>query len=199
MGYDTNGEGFGFIKCANQGVAWTFLALQPSGGNVLIGTTSDNAYKVQINASDGNLMTFNRSAANAAMFMGGITGPNTQLYFQSNGSGGVYLPSGGVAWVAFSDEKLKTDLVPIEDAANKVCSLRSVIGRYKTDEVGTKRPFLIAQDVLKVLPEAVNENAETGELGLSYTEVIPLLVAAIKEQQVLITSLQSQINELKNK
>jgi hypothetical protein len=164
-----------------------------SGGNVLMGTTSNNGYKLQINDSGGNLITFNRSAANAAMFMGGVTGATTEFYVQANGSGGVYLISGGVAWIAASDERLKTDLVPIEDAANKVSSLRSVIGRYKTDAEGTKRAFLIAQDVIKVLPEAVNKNQETGDLGVSYTEVIPLLVAAIKEQQAQIEELKAKI------
>ena len=152
-----------------------------NGGSVLVGTTTDNGYKIQINASDGNLMTYNRSAANAAMFIGGITGPNTQLYFQSNGSGGVYLASGGVAWIASSDETLKTDLIPITNALNKISTLRTLIGRYKTDEINKKRPFLIAQDIIKVFPEVVNINEETGILGVSYTETIPFLFAAIKE------------------
>jgi hypothetical protein len=39
LGYDTNNNGFGFIKAGNQGIAWTALALQPNGGNVGIGTT----------------------------------------------------------------------------------------------------------------------------------------------------------------
>jgi hypothetical protein len=123
-------------------------------------------------------------------------GPNTSgdyvVYHNAGVNAGVYIAYGGVAWISNSDERLKTDLIPIEDAANKVSSLRSFIGRYKTDEVGTKRPFLIAQDVLKVLPEAVNENEESGNLGVSYTELIPLLVAAIKE-------LKLEIDILKNK
>jgi hypothetical protein len=114
-------------------------------------------------------------------------------------SNGVYLASGGVAWIAASDERLKTDLLPIEDALNKVTSLRSVIGRYKTDEVGTKRPFLIAQDVLKVLPEAVTEDKVTGNLGVSYTETIPLLVAAIKELSAKNEALIKRIETLENK
>lgn len=40
LGYDTNGNGFGFIKAGNYGVAWTPLSLQPNGGNVGVGTTS---------------------------------------------------------------------------------------------------------------------------------------------------------------
>jgi hypothetical protein len=120
------------------------------------------------------------------------TDGNPRVNVQCGGSQGVYLASGGVAWIANSDERFKTDLVPIEDAINKVNSLRSVIGRYKTDEVGTKRTFLIAQDLIKVLPEVVTIDEKTGDLGVSYSEVIPLLVAAIKE-------LKAEIEELKNK
>jgi hypothetical protein len=144
-----------------------------SAGTVAIGSTT--------RANVWGLLTL-RNTSNAVGSMWGI-GPDTNnsltVYNPSNV--GVYIVDGGVAWISSSDESLKTDLVPIEDATNKVSSLRSVIGRYKTDEVGTKRAFLIAQDVLKVLPEAINKNKETGNLGVSYTEVIPLLVAAIKE------------------
>jgi hypothetical protein len=50
MGYDTNDNGFGFIKAGNQGVTWTPLALQPNGGNVGIGTTNPQ-YKLDVNGS----------------------------------------------------------------------------------------------------------------------------------------------------
>jgi hypothetical protein len=47
LGYDTNSNGFGFIKAGNYGVTWTALSLQPDGGNVGIGTTSP-ASKLQV-------------------------------------------------------------------------------------------------------------------------------------------------------
>jgi hypothetical protein len=43
---------------------------------------------------------------------------------------------------------------------NKVLQLRTVIGKYKIDEEGTRRPFLIAQDVQAVLPEAVQSQKD---------------------------------------
>lgn len=43
IGYDVNGNGFGFIKAGNYGVTWTPLSLQPSGGNVGVGTTNPGA------------------------------------------------------------------------------------------------------------------------------------------------------------
>jgi len=165
-----------------------------AGGNFLIGTTTDNSYKLGIDSGAGsNLIWFSRTnGANAQMFIGGANGAGTQFYVSANNSNGVYLAAGGVAWIAASDERLKEDLLPIENGLNKVVSLRSVIGKYKTDKIGTKRAFLIAQDVLKVLPEAVNTNIQTGDLGVSYTEVIPLLVAAIKELKI-------ELDEIKNR
>jgi len=115
---------------------------------------------------------------------------------QSGGSNGVYLNgAAATSWSSASDERVKTDLKPIENAATKVSTLRAVTGRYKTDEVGVSRSFLIAQDVQAVLPEAVgaavmSDGSEV--LGLAYTEVIPLLVAAIKE-------LKAEIDLLKGK
>jgi hypothetical protein len=110
---------------------------------------------------------------------------------------GVYLVSGATSWTATSDERLKTDLKPIENGISKVTSLRSVTGRFKTDDESVSRSFLIAQDVQAVLPEAVNvQDDEQKTLGVQYTEVIPLLVAAIKEQQALIQSLTARITAL---
>ena len=70
-----------------------------------------------------------------------------------------------------------------------------MIGKFKTDVEGTRRSFLIAQDVQAVLPEAVSLGKDD-MLGVQYTEVIPLLVSAIKEQQVIIETLTARITAL---
>jgi len=115
-----------------------------------------------------------------------------------NGSAvGVYIANGATAWTAYSDERLKTTIIPFENAAAKVATLRAGTGRYLKDAEGTSRSFLIAQDVQKILPEAVDAN-NPDALGLSYTDVIPLLVAAIKEQQALITTLTDRITALES-
>ena len=121
---------------------------------------------------------------------------STFLVYNNNNTG-VYLTYGGTSWTANSDERMKTTLVPFEDAVDKVCSLRSGTGRYLTDEENVSRSFLIAQDVQAVLPEAVDvKEDEQGTLGLRYTDVVPLLVAAIKEQQATITALEARITAL---
>jgi hypothetical protein len=113
-------------------------------------------------------------------------------YGRKTSGSGVFLANNATSWASTSDERRKDIIEPITDAANKVSQLRAVIGKFKTDEEGTRRPFLIAQDVQAVLPEAVQsqEDKEGQFLGMSYTDVVPLLVAAIKE-------LKAEIDQLK--
>lgn len=115
-------------------------------------------------------------SSSAAIYTGA---PSTQVYIAAR-SGGVVLAAGATSWAAVSDERTKENLIPVVDALEKVDSLRSVIGNYIWDEDKKARPFLIAQDLLTAFPEAVDAN-NPDKLGVRYTEVIPLLVAAIKE------------------
>ena len=57
LGYDTNSNGFGFIKAGNYGVTWTSLSLQPDGGNVGIGITNPGA-KLHVSNGDSSLALF---------------------------------------------------------------------------------------------------------------------------------------------
>jgi len=121
---------------------------------------------------------------------------SSQLQFINN-SAGVSLAVNGTSWGSLSDERDKEIIEPIADAVSKVASLRSVIGRYKVDDADKRRAFLIAQDVKAVLPEAVTElEDEQQTLILQYTEVIPLLVAAINELNAKVTALEEQVLNL---
>jgi hypothetical protein len=106
---------------------------------------------------------------------------------------GVFLNGyAATSWSGRSDERLKQNLKPITDALNKTCSLRAVTGAYKNfpDE---QQAFLLAQDVQKVLPEAVcvaDKRSPEQYLGLAYTQVIPLLVAAIQELKAEVDALK---------
>ena len=106
-------------------------------------------------------------------------------------SNGVILNNGATAWSAISDSRLKTDLQPFADALEKVSHIEAATGRYKTDAPDKSRSFLTAQSVQKVLPEAVSEG-EDGYLSLRYSEVIPLLVAALNEAKARIEALEGK-------
>ena len=159
-----------------------------SSGNLLVGSTTTGY-------TDSRLVL---SLDNSTKW---VTGPGagiaTRFYVSASNAGGVYLNgTSATSWTAISDERYKTDLTPIADGLAKVCSLRAVTGRLTTDEIGTSKAFLIAQDVLAVLPEAV-DTTDPDRYGLAYTDTIPLMVAAIQEQQALIAALQADVAALK--
>ena len=109
---------------------------------------------------------------------------------------------------ATSDIRYKKNIETIDGALEKVKSLRGVtfdwdIDAFPVDE-NTKKPKfteratgVIAQDVEKVLPEAVSENEETGFKNVAYGNMVGLLIEAIKEQQTQIDALTAQVEELK--
>lgn len=144
------------------------------------------------------------TVAPVALFQNGITTTGFGITCQYLGTGvssnstiqvsavsaGVQLTSGATAWAAVSDERLKTKLDPFTTPLSKIATLRSGVGRYVADLDGPAHPFLIAQDVQKVLPEAV-ERGDDGYLVLRYTDVIPLLVAAIQELKAEVDTLKS--------
>jgi gas vesicle protein len=54
---------------------------------------------------------------------------------------------------------------------------------------------LIAQEVQKVIPEVVDVGDDKDKtLGMKYTELIPVLIKGMQEQQKLIDSLQSTVS-----
>lgn len=90
-----------------------------------------------------------------------------------------------------SDERLKENITTIEDALEKVNSIRGVEFDWKADHIknrgGQDGYFvrkhdvgILAQDVKKVCPEVVAEK-EDGTLGVKYEKLIGLLVQAINE------------------
>jgi hypothetical protein len=95
-----------------------------------------------------------------------------------------------------SDERFKQNISPISAPLQKLLQLNGVEYDLKTAEF-SKNHFaagrqigLIAQNVEKIIPEAVNE--KDGYKGVDYARLVPLLIEAIKE-------LQKEIEVLNNK
>jgi len=175
-----------------------------SGGDLFIGSSAGTNWTTSASGGGGVVTCgyyYSRepTSTSGSYWRFGADASNNYTIYSSNTSGGQYMGNAATTWTARSDERLKDIIEPITDAANKVSSLRAVIGKFKSDEDGTRRSFLIAQDVQAVLPEAVSiaprkEGEDTDYLGVAYTDVIPLLVAAIKELKAEVDSLKAQIN-----
>lgn len=168
-------------------------------GNVGMGTTAPDA-QLHMQSSSLPEIRQRHTAATAGYYRRIYTDSSNQLIIANQSSVGVFLTAAGTSWTILSDERLKEDIVPITNACAKVDTLRTVTGRYTVDPEGTSRAFLIAQDVQAVLPEAVSaQTDEMGTLGLAYTDVIPLLTAAIKEQNATIKELTARVAALEAK
>lgn len=77
-----------------------------------------------------------------------------------------------------SDARLKSDLVPIEGALDKLDAIAGYL--YTLKDTEGRSAGVIAQEVEKVLPEAVT-TAEDGFKAVDYGAIVALLVAAVKE------------------
>jgi hypothetical protein len=90
---------------------------------------------------------------------------------------------------AYSDERLKENIKPIERALNRVNAMRGVTFNTKKD--GTPGVGFIAQEIKPLIPEAVYEDY-AGYLHVAYGNITALLVNAINE-------LTERVEKLENK
>jgi len=98
-----------------------------------------------------------------------------------------------------SDMRLKDRIHPLDGALESVVRLQGVGYRW-SDEARLQRALpdgeqigLLAQEVQKVLPQAVQDMGD-GYLAVDYSRLVPLLIEAIKEQQHQIEELRSALN-----
>jgi len=103
-----------------------------------------------------------------------------------------------------SDLRYKKNLTPISSALDKVTRLRGVSFDWRKEEfpelnfsAGRNLGF-IAQEIKDVLPEVVSQDAK-GYYSVAYSQVVPVLVEAIKEQQKTIAQQQTELESVKEK
>ena len=101
-----------------------------------------------------------------------------------------------------SDERLKENIQVVENPIEKLQQIRGVEFDWK--ENGEKSAGVIAQDVEKVLPQAVKEfptldSKGEGEMikSVNYDAIQSLLIESVKEQQKQIEELKAEIASLK--
>lgn len=146
------------------------------------GPVIDYSIKMQMDAgSTGRGFTWGRDGVAPVAGLNSTSGN-----FQTAGT----ITAGGNI-TSTSDGRLKIDLEVIPDALSKVKQLTGYT--YTRTDGNQRQTGLIAQDVQKVLPEAVVD----GEyLSLAYGNMAGLFIQAIKEQQSIIDSQESRIARL---
>jgi hypothetical protein len=98
--------------------------------------------------------------------------------------------------IAYSDSRKKTNIVTIDNALNKVLSMRGVFYNKVDEPQNGRQVGVIAQEVNEVLPEAVNYASDVDEYGVKYGNIVGVLIEAIKEQQAQIDELKAKLDGL---
>jgi len=110
---------------------------------------------------------------------------------------------GGIDWngttlslATGSDERLKENIRNLEDIGlDKINQIK--VRRYEMKESSVPGVGFIAQEMEKVLPEAVSNVGDY--LSVSYNEMTPYLVKVIQEQQAMIEELKAKVSALESK
>lgn len=111
-----------------------------------------------------------------------------------NGTGYCDINPTTTALVCTSDATLKKDIVTIGSALDSVNALRGVTFRWLGEDETTQSHLgFIAQEVEKVLPELVATDAVSLKKSVNYTGFTPVLIEAVKELNVRLSSLESRI------
>ena len=120
--------------------------------------------------------------------------------FRVENDGDIHADGNVIAYsTTISDERLKKDIVKIDNALDKISQLNGYTFEYLAD--GKKSAGVIAQEVEKVMPSAIIESTlplkmgdddETEYKTVQYDQLHGLMIEAIKE-------LKAEIEELKSR
>ena len=102
-----------------------------------------------------------------------------------------------------SDARLKANIISLGATLSKLLKIDGKSYTMKKDESEKQKIGLLAQDIEKVFPELVSES--NGIKSVNYQGLVPVLINALKEQDVLIkeqqrilSEQQSEVDELKS-
>ena len=144
----------------------------------------------------------------------GTTRPTERMRITSGGNVGIGTTSPGYtlevngsvagvgAYVNLSDARLKKDVVTIDNSLDKVLALRGVYYNWDLGNANGRNLDsvnhigLIAQEVESVLPQVVKTaNDENKTKSIAYSDIIPVLINAIKELNTKVETLEAELKK----
>jgi len=139
--------------------------------------------------------------AYVSVFGGSLTSNTAYVKIIAN-SGGVQLLTGATSWSAVSDERLKDITGTYENALDDISKIKPVKFTWKQNPENGQQVGVLAQSVLDAnIPEAVSNITYTDDnvyLGVRYTELIPISIAAIQELGSKLQAAMDRITSLEN-
>ena len=168
--------------------------------NAIIADFNGNG-NTTINAGSGGSVHLGSSSRNTNVLGGLMVGQS------GNAANDEIRCVGDITAFYSSDRTLKENIVEIDNAMDKITAIRGVYFDW-TDEHIEKRGGedgywvqkhdvgVIAQEVEEVLPEVVKDR-DDGTKAVDYQKMVALLIEGMKEQQVQIDDLKTEIRLMK--
>jgi hypothetical protein len=164
---------------AGNAITFTQAMTLDASGNLLVGTTSALS-----NPTTGITFLPASGASNAGM--GHVTGTASgsgYWYFAYNGSNIGSITQSGTTAVLYnttSDQRLKENIQDADSASTLIDSLQVRQFDWKADGSHQRYGF-VAQELVTVAPEAVNQPEDTEEMmAVDYSKLVPMLVKEIQ-------------------
>ena len=163
------------------------ITLDAAGDDILL--KSAGTHEGNINLASSNL-TFKSIVSDKDMIFQGNDGGSaiTALTLDMSAAGAATFNNDVTA---FSDERLKSNVVTVPDALAKVTEMRGV--HYVRNETNKDSTGVIAQELQKIAPELVlTAEDEMGTLSVNYGNITGYLIEAIKELSAKVKELEGK-------
>jgi hypothetical protein len=153
------------------------------GGNGFSDIRQGGAINLGVSTSSGSHFQFYTDNGSAAVAAGSIS---------SSGSTTTYNTS--------SDRRLKTDIITLPGALDRVMSLPARAFRWRSEAFGPRVDGFIADEVMKVAPQAVigapgaeDDDGKPIYQQIDHSKMVPVLWAAVQELTARVTHMSNRI------
>lgn len=151
-----------------------------------LATAADGAERMRISSSavsiKNNLIPTNNNAYSV-----GSTSNRWTTVYATNGT------------INTSDARMKKNIESLGYGLQEVLALNPVRYNWIDPSLTENKIGLIAQEVKKIVPEVVVGDETKETIGMNYSELVPVLINAIKDQQKQIDELKKRIESLEKK
>ena len=170
-----------------------------AGGKLSVGnvTPATEIHVVHASGFGSHGITIQSTVANAGHWTlyADASAANDRLYFLPDGSSSpdAHVEKGSGNWVPTSDRRLKKNIESISNVMPSIMQLNPTKYHMNEQQDSEEKTFgLIAQEAKDVFPGIVNYIEEVDQYGLSYTELIPIIIAGMQEQQANIQNYEAE-------
>ena len=152
--------------------------------------------RIRITAA-GNVGIGTSTPPTDKLTVAGVVAPSTDNTYSIGKTGATW----SAVWSAngaiqTSDSRYKTDIHPLLLNMHQAMLLHAVQYHWLSNATGARKIGLLAQEVKEIIPEVVTGNEFNEHLGINYTELIPVLVNILQQQQAQLTLLKQTLDQL---